>query len=287
MAAITGLPSRIRVGPIGPSPDSCTWLPRSVPMRLEVGAGAEGAAVAVQHRDAGALVGVEGSERVGQGRRGGAVDGVAGVRAVQDHRRDRAVVLDADGSELSLAMAATLAVRSGPRTRRGLPESNVRKAECAEGQADGHWRHGNNSRGLRETVVRALAKVGPGVGGRRARRAVHGDERAGAARRRLPAAVGERRRALGGGLGHLWPTRPAPPVWPSPSSSSPAASSSSPSAPPAATRVVRHKYAAEPGPGGPDSDLPLALGLGLSPDPAERPGPRRDPGRWPGGGGGI
>ncbi len=66
------------------------------PDGLEVGAGAEGAAVAVQHRDAGALVGVEGSERVGQGRRGGAVDGVAGVRAVQDHRRDRAVVLDAD-----------------------------------------------------------------------------------------------------------------------------------------------------------------------------------------------
>ena len=33
-AAITGLPSRIRVGPIGPSPDSCTWLPRSVPIAL-------------------------------------------------------------------------------------------------------------------------------------------------------------------------------------------------------------------------------------------------------------
>lgn len=33
-AAITGLDSRIRVGPIGPSPSSVTWLPRSVPSAL-------------------------------------------------------------------------------------------------------------------------------------------------------------------------------------------------------------------------------------------------------------
>ena len=33
-AAITGLDSRIRVGPIGPSPSSLTWLPRSVPIAL-------------------------------------------------------------------------------------------------------------------------------------------------------------------------------------------------------------------------------------------------------------
>ena len=65
-AAITGLDSRSRVGPIGPSPSGSMRLPRSVAIAREVGARAERAAGAVQDGDGGVVVGVERPERVGQ-----------------------------------------------------------------------------------------------------------------------------------------------------------------------------------------------------------------------------
>ena len=65
-AAITGFCSAMRVGPIGPSPSGSTRLPALDRRRLQIGAGAERAALAVEHRDARVAVGVEGAERVGE-----------------------------------------------------------------------------------------------------------------------------------------------------------------------------------------------------------------------------
>ena len=56
---------------------------------LQVGARAEDAALAVEHRDGGVLVGVEVAERLGQSGRGRAVDRVAPLGAREQHRRDR------------------------------------------------------------------------------------------------------------------------------------------------------------------------------------------------------
>ena len=101
------------------------------PDRLEVGAGAEGAAVAVQHRDAGAR---RRRRRLGTRRRGPVAVGPS--TALRACGRCRTTVVTGPscstrtGSELSLAMAATLAVRSGPG-----PDGaslNVRKAEGAK-----------------------------------------------------------------------------------------------------------------------------------------------------------
>ncbi len=91
MAAMTGLESRIRVGPIGPGPCGLEALVH----RLEVGAGAERASLAVEHRDRLGLVLVERLERLEQQVGGGAVDGVAGRRPVDGHDRHRPVVLGA------------------------------------------------------------------------------------------------------------------------------------------------------------------------------------------------
>ena len=79
MAAITGFDSRIRVGPIGPSPSSVDPVAVLGADRLEVRTGAERAAVAVQHRDRLAVVGVERPEGVGQGVGRRPVHGVPGV----------------------------------------------------------------------------------------------------------------------------------------------------------------------------------------------------------------
>ena len=89
IAAITGLARRIRVGPIGPSPSSLDAVAVGAADRLEVGAGAERAALAVQHRDGRIRIGVEGAKRIGERRRGGAVDRVAALRAIEEHRGDR------------------------------------------------------------------------------------------------------------------------------------------------------------------------------------------------------
>ena len=188
------------------------------------------------------------------------------------------------GSELSLAMAATLAARSAPGPDGAA--TYVRKAECRERrQLTDTGRHDEQVSGTARDGGPRAGQGRTGVGGRRARRAVHGDERAGAARRRATrsrrrAPTRTRRRSRSPPA-----TRPAPPDWPSPSSSSAAASPSSPSAPPVASASSRHKYAAEPEPRRRTSRSPWASASW--PDPAERPGPRRDPGRWPGGGGGI
>ena len=92
IAAITGLLSRIRVGPIGPSPSSTgwTWLPRSVPIALRSAPAQNVPPAAVQHGDALVVVGVERPERVGQGRGGRAVHRVAGLRPVDDDGGDGA-----------------------------------------------------------------------------------------------------------------------------------------------------------------------------------------------------
>ena len=95
-AAITGLPRRIRVGPIGPSPSARHPVPGVRPDRLEVGAGAEHAALAVQHGDRRVGVGVERPERVGQRLGGLAVDRVAPLGPRQQHGRHRPVALDPD-----------------------------------------------------------------------------------------------------------------------------------------------------------------------------------------------
>ena len=56
----------MRVGPIGPSPSGATRLPRTLRERLEIGAGAERAVIAGEHRDACLGVGVERAERIGE-----------------------------------------------------------------------------------------------------------------------------------------------------------------------------------------------------------------------------
>ena len=93
---MTGLPSARRRGPIGPSPSASRRLPRPFADGLEVGAGAERAAGAVQDGDGRVVVGVEGAEGVGERLRGRAVDGVAGLGPVEDDRRDGPPALHAD-----------------------------------------------------------------------------------------------------------------------------------------------------------------------------------------------
>ena len=65
--------------------------------RLQVGAGAESAAGAGEHRDRRALVGIEGEECIEQFSRGQAIDGVAAMRAVDGDDGDGAVAFDEDG----------------------------------------------------------------------------------------------------------------------------------------------------------------------------------------------
>src|SRR5579875_45268 len=63
---------------------------------VQVGARAEGAARAPEHRNRRPPVGVERAERIGQRGRGRTVDGVASLRAGEDDRRHRPVALDTD-----------------------------------------------------------------------------------------------------------------------------------------------------------------------------------------------
>ena len=99
-------------------------------------------------------------------------------------RGDRAVALDADGllaGGTGHGGDAKVDPTRGDQTGAAI----VRKTESAGRPLQDTGPMSNKSRGLRETVVSALAKVGPGLGGRRARRTVHDDECPGAARRRL------------------------------------------------------------------------------------------------------
>ena len=67
--------------------------------RLEVGARAERAAGAGEHRDVVRVVGVEVAERIGEERRGRAVDRVAHLGAVDRDDRDATLVFDVDGHD--------------------------------------------------------------------------------------------------------------------------------------------------------------------------------------------
>ena len=91
IAAMTGLPRRSRVGPIGPGPALADGAAVALGQRLEVGAGAEVAAGSGEHGDADVVVGVERLERLEQVRRGGRVDGVAPLRPVDRDDADRSL----------------------------------------------------------------------------------------------------------------------------------------------------------------------------------------------------
>ena len=109
---MTGLDSCIRVGPIGAVAVGLGPVAVRAAHGLEVGAGAERAALAEQHRHGGVGIRVEVAERLGQRGRGRAVHGVAHVGPVQDDGRDRPAPLDPD----VLALAA---VRPLPPRRPG------------------------------------------------------------------------------------------------------------------------------------------------------------------------
>ena len=95
IAAMTGLDSRIRVGPIGPSPSSLHAVAGLGADRLEVGAGAEHAALAVQHGDRRLVVGVERAERVGSACAVGPSTALRRSGRDEQDGRDRPVALDA------------------------------------------------------------------------------------------------------------------------------------------------------------------------------------------------
>ena len=100
-AAITGFDSRSRLGPIGAIE---SWPPISRFLfgiarchRLEVGAGAEIAAGAGEHRDRGLGIGIEGAKRVEQLARGRAIDGVAAMRTIDGDDGHGPIAFDKDG----------------------------------------------------------------------------------------------------------------------------------------------------------------------------------------------
>ena len=96
IAAITGLLSLSRDGPIGPkSPSRSTGRTSPSCERLEVGAGAEGAARPGQDRDVEILVRVEPPEGVVERPRGREIDGVAPLGPLDRHHGHPA--LGADG----------------------------------------------------------------------------------------------------------------------------------------------------------------------------------------------
>ena len=86
IAAITGLLSRSRVGPIGPSPSAATRLPVAVPTAFRSAPAQNTPPSPCKHRDRGLRIGVERPESVGQRGRRRAVDRVAALRARQQHR---------------------------------------------------------------------------------------------------------------------------------------------------------------------------------------------------------
>ena len=241
-----------------------TWLPCSVPTALRSAPAQKVPPAPYSTATLVLVVGVEGPEGVGQGLRGAGRRRRCGRGAVEDHRRHRAVALDAYGRG-SLAMTATLAFVGGPGPARRRP-TNGRKVRWPRELPgpDGHVRSMNELSGTARDGGPRAGEGGAGVGGGRARRAVHDHERAGISHdERLRALA---RRATAGALdGALGRSSAAPSV---PPASRLAARSSlgggitvlAIGGTLAASASSAHKAAAEPDRG---SDLSLALGLGL------------------------
>ena len=182
MAAITGFDNRSRVGPIGPSPSPLTRLASAGADGLEVGAGAEGTALAPQDGDGGVRVGVEGPEAVRQGFRSLAVHRVAGVGAGEDQGGDGSESFDAYGRrdgvsvgargaahlpEITGARGAVGAVAAGVGGGGGLPAcGRSAAAGCGAWSLCGWWRPSGELR----FVQKAAAGGDAGGGGVAARR---------------------------------------------------------------------------------------------------------------------
>ena len=153
MAAITGLPSRRRVGPIGPSPSSSTRLLRSVPRPLR---SAPAQKVPPSPYSTATLAPSSASNARNASASDCAVGPSTALRACGRCRTT--VVTGPSCSMRTSTMVRTLDTRGvpGPDSDRKCPKGRVRGGlHCSKlvGMT-------SRSRGLRETVVRALAKVG-------------------------------------------------------------------------------------------------------------------------------
>jgi hypothetical protein len=105
MAAITGFVSSRRVGPIGPSPSGVIRFASTLGDRLEIGPGAEDAAVAGEHGNAQPVVRVEAPEGGCQRLGVLSVDRVAAVGPVDRHRGDGTLDGVVDRHDVTLAQA--------------------------------------------------------------------------------------------------------------------------------------------------------------------------------------